>query len=127
MFGDVWRWAGAYRLAQRNIGVEARMIPESIGQLIGDARYWVDKGVYAVDECCVRFHHRLVAIHPFPNGNGRHARLAADILSVSLGGEPLGWGRSLEVDPVALRAQYLAALRAADRGELADLIRFANS
>ena len=74
MFGDVWRWAGAYRLAQRNIGVEARMIPESIGQLIGDARYWVDKGVYAVDECCVRFHHRLVAIHPFPNGNGRHAR-----------------------------------------------------
>ena len=127
MFGDVWRWAGRYRLTPRNLGLEAWMIQQGLGGVIGDATYWVEHGVYSNDELCVRFHHRLVAIHPFPNGNGRHARLAADILAVSLGGEPPTWGRQLGLDPAALRARYIAALQAADNGDFDDLIAFAGS
>jgi len=127
MFGDVWRWAGVYRTTARNMGVDSWMIPQEIGGLIGDARYWTAHQVYGIDELCVRFHHRLVAVHPFPNGNGRHSRLAADILSVGLDAEPLSWGRELDLEPDALRARYIGALRAADSGELTDLIAFARS
>jgi Fic-DOC domain mobile mystery protein B len=127
MFGDVWRWAGTYRQTRRNIGVEPWLIAQEIGGLIGDARYWVEHDTYELVELTVRFHHRLVAIHPFPNGNGRHARLAADILAVSLGRTPLGWGRGLAFGPGELRAIYIAALQAADQGELTDLIAFARS
>lgn len=127
MFGDVWRWAGTYRQTPRNIGVEPWLITQELGGLIGDARYWVEHDTYEQTELTVRFHHRLVAIHPFPNGNGRHARLAADILAISLGGSPLGWGSELALGPAELRAVYIAALQAADRGELTDLIAFARS
>jgi Fic-DOC domain mobile mystery protein B len=127
MFGDVWRWAGQYRQTARNIGLEHWMIRDGIARLIGDGRYWVEHETYGRVEVCVRFHHRLVAIHPFPNGNGRHARLAADVLSVSLGGAPLGWGRALEFDATTLRDVYLAALRAADTGDVGDLLLFAQS
>lgn len=127
MFGDVWRWAGTYRQTPRNIGVDAWLIQQEIGLLLGDASYWVDHHTYEIDELCARFHHRLVAIHPFPNGNGRHARLAADILSVSLDAQPLGWGRGLNLDATALRARYVEALRAADNADLDDLVAFARS
>jgi Fic-DOC domain mobile mystery protein B len=127
MFGDVWRWAGTYRQTPRNIGVEPWLIAQELGGLIGDTRYWVEHDTYELVELTVRFHHRLVAIHAFPNGNGRHARLAADILAVSLGRTPLGWGRGLAFGPADLRAIYIAALQAADQGELTDLIAFARS
>lgn len=125
MFGDVWRWAGDYRRTPRNLGIDWWLIPGEIAQLVGDARYWVDARTYDVDELCVRFHHRLVAIHPFPNGNGRHARLAADILSASLGGVEFSWGRGLDLGPGELRARYIGALQAADAGDLAELVVFA--
>jgi Fic-DOC domain mobile mystery protein B len=127
MFGDVWRWAGDYRHTSRNLGVDWWLIPQDIARLVGDARYWVDDRTYDADELCVRFHHRLVAIHPFPNGNGRHARLAADILCSSLGGGALSWGRGLDLGPRELRARYIAALQAADAGDPADLIVFARA
>jgi Fic-DOC domain mobile mystery protein B len=127
IFGDVWRWAGTYRQTARNIGVEHWMIQEEIGRLLGDSRFWVENATYEPSELCVRFHHRLVAIHPYPNGNGRHSRLAADILSVSLGGAPFAWGRGLGLDAAAVRARYIATLRAADAGELVDLLAFARS
>jgi Fic-DOC domain mobile mystery protein B len=127
MFGDVWRWAGTYRQTPRNIGVEPWMITQEIGNLIGDARYWVEHETYDPVELAIRFHHRLVEIHPFPNGNGRHSRLAGDILAVSLGRSPLGWGRGLALDPADLRARYIGALRAADRGDPTDLIAFARA
>jgi Fic-DOC domain mobile mystery protein B len=127
MFGDVWRWAGTYRQTARNIGVDAWMIPQEVAVLIGDSRYWVEHNTYESIELSVRFHHRLVAIHPFPNGNGRHSRLAADLLIASIDGEPLTWGSRLELDGAAIRARYLAALRLADAGDLADLIGFARS
>ena len=127
MFGDVWRWAGAYRQTPRNLGVEPWMITQEIGSLIGDARYWLEHETYDPVELATRFHHRLVAIHPFPNGNGRHSRLAADVLAVSLGRSPLGWGRGLALDAADLGALYIAALQGADRGDPTDLIAFARA
>jgi Fic-DOC domain mobile mystery protein B len=127
MFGDVWRWAGTYRQTARNIGVDAWLIPQEVARLIGDARYWVEHHTFEPTELAVRFHHRLVAIHPFPNGNGRHSRLAADLLIRSLDGEPLSWGSRLELDAAAIRARYIAALRSADVNDLNDLIAFARS
>jgi Fic-DOC domain mobile mystery protein B len=87
MLGGVWKWAGTIRNTERNIGVAPYRIGVELRALLGDARYWIDQGAYEPDEIAVRFHHRLVAIHPFPNGNGRHARLSADLLAVSLGRE----------------------------------------
>jgi Fic-DOC domain mobile mystery protein B len=127
MFGNVWRWAGRYRQTPRNIGVDAWMIQQEIAGLIGDARYWAANRTYEPHELCVRFHHRLVAIHPFPNGNGRHSRLAADILATSLDQQPFAWGRGLDLDVASLRSRYIAALRAADEGHLDELIDFATS
>jgi Fic-DOC domain mobile mystery protein B len=124
MFGRVWRWAGDYRTTDRNLGIAAWSIREEIGRLLGDAQYWIAEGVFDRDELCIRYHHRLVSIHPFPNGNGRHSRLSADLLSVSLGGDPLGWGRGLVLGGTVLRATYIAALQAADRSDLASLIDF---
>ncbi len=79
MFGDVWKWAGQFRTTARNIGVDAWLIAPQLRQLIDDARYWVEHETFPADEIAVRFHHRLVFIHPFPHGNGRLSQLAADI------------------------------------------------
>jgi len=91
MFGDVWKWAGTYRTTARNIGIEAYRIGTEVAQLMDDVRYWFANNTYAADEIAVRFHHRLVAIHPFPNGNGRHSRLMADLLIERLGGAVFSW------------------------------------
>lgn len=93
MFGDVWEWAGEYRLTERNIGVDAHRIPNDMPMMFDDARYWVAHATYPPDELAVRLHHRLVFIHPFPNGNGRHARLMADLLIERLGGFSFFLGR----------------------------------
>jgi Fic-DOC domain mobile mystery protein B len=127
MFGDVWRWAGSYRLSEKNIGVEAWRILEDIGQLLANARYWIENSTYPVDEIAVRVHHRLTQIHPFPNGNGRFSRLFADLLVEALDGQPFTWGRSLAADPAAARAGYIDALHAADSGDIEPLVRFARS
>ena len=93
MFGRVWRWAGTFRKTEKNIGVvDPAQIPTQLRLLLDDTRYWIEHKTYGPDEICVRFHHRLVAIHPFTNGNGRHARLMADLLIVHLGGTRFTWG-----------------------------------
>jgi Fic-DOC domain mobile mystery protein B len=123
MLGKVWRWAGAFRTTERNIGVDAYRIGVELRILFDDVRYWVANGVFEPDEIAVRFHHRLVWIHPFPNGNGRHARMAADLLAVALG-RP----RSASlVEAAETRAQYVAALRAADSHNIAPLLAFARA
>ena len=127
MFGQVWRWAGQYRITPRNIGIEAWRIASEMAQAIDDARYWVAQGTFGPDEIAVRFSHRLVAIHPFSNGNGRFSRLAGDLLAVQLGQPRLSWGRLNLVDPSASRAAYVAALRQADAHDLGPLIAFARS
>jgi Fic-DOC domain mobile mystery protein B len=127
MLGSVWRWAGSFRATERNIGVEAYKIGVELRVLLDDARYWVANETYSADEIAVRFHHRLVWIHPFPNGNGRHARLAADLLAVSLGQSRFTWGSASLIEPAATRANYVLALKAADGHDLAPLLAFARS
>jgi Fic-DOC domain mobile mystery protein B len=85
MFGGVWKWAEEFRTTERNIGVDSWRIESDLHTLLDDVRYWIDHKTYTADEIAVRFHHRLVFIHPFPNGNGRHSRLAADLLITQFG------------------------------------------
>lgn len=127
MFGDVWRWAGQYRTTARNIGVDAYRIAVEVRQTIDDARYWVEHKTYPSDEIAVRFSHRLVAIHPFPNGNGRFSRLVGDLLARQLGQPPFTWGRANLVDAGKTRARYVEALRAADNHDYEPLLLFARS
>jgi Fic-DOC domain mobile mystery protein B len=127
MFGDVWTWAGRYRLRETNIGVDPLHIPEQVRNLVDDAQAWVEHASLEPDELAVRFHHRLVTIHPFPNGNGRHSRVVADYLVRALGQPVFSWGAEHETTTAALRATYLAALRAADAGEIGPLLTFARS
>lgn len=127
MFKDVWRWAGEFRTTPRNIGVDPWNISSMLRNLIEDARYWVLHEIYPPDEIAVRFHHRLVLIHPFPNGNGRHARLSADLLLVKLGQERFTWGRVSLDNAGETRQQYVTALRAADVHDLQPLLAFVRS
>ena len=127
MFGQVWRWAGQFRRYETNIGIEPTQISTNVRELVKDAMEWIDSQTYSADEIAVRFHHRLVAIHPFRDGNGRHGRVAADYLIGALGGHSFGWGRRLDVDTPALRTAYITALRRADAGEFDSLLEFARS
>lgn len=127
MFGNTWRWAGTYRGTEKNIGVTPHQIPEALYNLAADTEYWIENSTYPVDEIAARFHHRLVSILPFPNGNGRHARLAADVLLESLDVERFTWGSdNLNRDGDA-RSRYLRALREADKGSIAVLLAFART
>lgn len=127
MFGKVWKWAGTFRTSERNIGVNAYRIGVDLRALLDDVRFWIANNTYPPDEIAVRFHHRLVWIHPFPNGNGRHARMTADLLAVSLGRPRFTWGSANLVEAAATRAQYVAALKAADAHDIAPLLAFARS
>lgn len=127
MFGDVWKWAGRFRLHQTNLGDEPSQIPTKTQALCDDIVYWVDHHTYPWPELAVRFHHRLVSIHPFVNGNGRHARLAADLLLQYNGHGPLPWGGQALVEESSLRREYIAALQEADRDSYERLVRFAES
>lgn len=128
MFGQSWRWAGQYRSSGKSIGADWRQIRMQVPALLADISYQVEHRLEPVDQIAVRFHHRLVSIHPFPNGNGRHARLIADVLIEQLGAPRFSWGgsRSL-VDASALRQQYIAALQQADRGDISALLAFARA
>jgi Fic-DOC domain mobile mystery protein B len=127
MFGKVWRWAGTLRTTERNIGIEAYKIRTELRTLLDDVRFWIDHKTYPPDEIAVRFHHRLVWIHPFPNGNGRHARIAADLLAASLGRPRFTWGSVSLVQVDETRARYIAALKAADNHDISPLLAFARS
>lgn len=127
MFEDVWQWAGSYRDTAKNIGVDPWNIGQEVALVLADASHWIDHRVYGIDEIAVRLHHRLVAIHPFPNGNGRHARQMADMLVTSLGGVRFSWGASLAAAPGEARREYLSALHLADAGNVGPLVAFARA
>ncbi|MFI5035413.1 MAG: mobile mystery protein B [Acidimicrobiales bacterium] len=127
MFEDVWAWAGTYRRRETNLGIDPLEIAVSVKNLLEDTRVWVDESVFEADELAIQFHHRLVLIHPFPNGNGRHGRIAADFLIAAIGSAKFSWGSGLGLDTQALREAYLRALRLADQGEIAELVTFARS
>lgn len=127
MFGETWKWAGEFRKSDKNIGVDWLTIGVELKKLLDDAHYQVEHASYPPDEIAARFHHRLVAIHPFPNGNGRHARLMADLLVERLGQPRFTWGRRSLVDASETRQGYIAALQAADARDIAPLLAFARS
>ena len=129
MFAKTWRWAGTFRKSNKNIGVDWTQVSVKLRDLLDNTKYQVENHVFDADETAVRFHHQLVWIHAFPNGNGRHARLMADLLAIRHGRVRLTWGDG-EVSIASigtLRDRYLAALRAADQGQFEDLIDFARS
>lgn len=127
LFGEVWRWAGRFRESDKNVGVDWSLIREEIAKLLDDCRYWIAHDTYPPDEIAARFHHRLTWIHGFPNGNGRHARIATNRLLAQLGRPAFTWGRADLADAGATRRQYVEALRAADRHDFALLLAFVRS
>jgi len=127
MFGDVWRWAGKYRSSERNIGVASYTIPVAMRQTIDDAKYWIEQKSWPPDELAVRFSHKLVSVHPFPNGNGRWSRLAGDLLARQLGEERFTWGSASIVSISDTRRAYIEALKNADGGDILPLLAFARS
>jgi Fic-DOC domain mobile mystery protein B len=124
MFNQTWRWAGKARRTDKNIGVSWFQIPEQLRQMLGDVRTQIDHRVYSPAEIAARYHHRLVAVHVFPNGNGRHARLMADLLLTDVADQRFEWGRGSLVTATQLRARYIAALQAADAGDYRPLLAF---
>ncbi|WP_420438041.1 mobile mystery protein B [Candidatus Poriferisodalis sp.] len=127
MFGEVWEWADRYRQRVTNIGVAPNQIAADLRMLTDDAKEWVSSEYFEPDELAARFHHRLVTIHPFADGNGRHSRISADYLAQALGRPPFTWGAHLDLATDALRHTYLTALRTADRGDISPLLSFARS
>lgn len=124
LFGDVWNWAGTFRRSEKNIGVDPVHIGMELKNLLEDARYWVENNTYQREEFAARFHHRLVKIHPFSNGNGRHARIMTDIIMERvLKLEPIPWGQGLGSDTDQRRV-YIDALRAADHFDYQLLIAY---
>jgi Fic-DOC domain mobile mystery protein B len=116
MFDQTRKWAGEYRCTEKNLGVPFH-----------DVRYWIENSTYSLDEISVRFHHRLVLIHPFPNGNGRHARLIADVVAMKLGRPEFTWGSANLVKEGEARNKYLEVIRTADNGDIQPLLKFARS
>lgn len=127
MYGDVWKWAGTYRTTARNIGIDAHRIPVELYQAIDSAKYWAANKTFPADEIAIRFSHRVVAIHPYPNGNGRFSRMVGDLLAIELGQPRFTWGQVNLVDPSETRKAYIAALKAADAEDFEPLIAFARS
>ncbi|MCP2132614.1 mobile mystery protein B [Bradyrhizobium ottawaense] len=127
MFGDVWKWAGSYRQNELNIGIAPHLVPAEMPVMFDNARFWVENDTFPPDEIAVRLHHRLTQIHGFPNGNGRHARMMADLLIEKLGGKPFSWGSGSIHDTGTLRTTYINALKAADNHDFAPLLAFARA
>lgn len=127
MFSDVWRWAGKQRESNTNIGVDYWTIQVEVRNLVEDAKVWHQHKTYQTDEFAIRLKHRMVSIHPFRNGNGRHSRMIADAIVTNLGGEPFTWGRGNITNPGEARNRYLQALREADNHDIGPLLAFSRS
>ena len=126
MFNKTWPWAGTFRKSAKSIGIDWTQIAVALKNLLDNTAYQIENQAVPIDEIVVRFHHQLLLIHAFPNGNGRHARLIADTLIVNLGGKRFSWGGNTSIATLGLtRQNYLSALRAADKGDIKPLMLFA--
>ncbi|MBO6086773.1 mobile mystery protein B [bacterium] len=126
MFGEIWRWAGKFRISEKNIGVVPYQIQSQLRILLDDIRFWIENKTYSEIEIAIRFHHRLVQIHPFPNGNGRISRLLADLLLKQLCNRKINWGKQNLTEISELRKEYITALQKADNGDYSMLLDFVN-
>ncbi len=128
MFNQVWKWAGEFRLSDKNIGVSWNLISTGIRDLLDDIRYWLNHETFSQDEIAIRLKHRLVSIHPFPNGNGRHSRLMADIMMEKIFKQAIfSWGALNLHSPLNGQKEYIKALKSADDGDYISLLKFAKS
>ena len=128
MFNEVWKWAGTFRNTNKNLGIDRFQIATELRQLLDDTKFWISHEIYEPDEIAIRFKHRIVSIHCFANGNGRHSRLIADVIINHIFAKPVyRWGNSTLVNGDRLRNSYLIAIRLADRGNIQSLIEFACS
>lgn len=128
MFSDVWLWAGGFRKTDKNIGVSWTAIGVELKMLIDDANYWIENDTYIPEEIAIRFKHRIVSIHCFPNGNGRHSRMMADIILESIfKKEIFSWNKSNMVEATKTRSAYITALKEADDGNIQPLLNFAQN
>ncbi len=122
MFDKVWKWAGKLRTSDKNIGCDSYQIRVELKNLYDDARYWTDNRTYSIQQLALVFHHRLVKIHPFSNGNGRHARLVSDcIIEKFMPADKINWRGKNFKTAKELRKAYISALRKADKGNYLDL------
>lgn len=126
LFGDVWDWAGTFRKTGKNIGIDPIHIPVALRTLMDDAQFWADNKTYSPSEAAIRLHHRLVKVHPFPNGNGRHARIIADaVLNRVYKAKPIDWTGGHDLQKMnERRTAYIAALKAADQDDIGPLMKF---
>ena len=128
MYGDVWRWAGEFRRSDKNIGVKWTRISIELKKLIDDAEFWINEGKMSAEEVALSFKHRIVSIHCFPNGNGRHSRIMADIIMESVFGKDIfTWHQSKMIKADKTRKEYISALKKAAIGDLKPLIDFAKN
>jgi Fic-DOC domain mobile mystery protein B len=128
MYGNVWAWAGEFRKTNKNIGVDKWQIPTELRTLLDDVKFWYANNTYSPDECTIRFKQRLVSIHCFPNGNGRHSRLIADIVIEKIYKYPVfSWGAANLSNEGDSRAAYIKAVKTADKGDYSLLLNFARS
>jgi Fic-DOC domain mobile mystery protein B len=128
MYGEVWKWAGAFRESEKNIGIKSYLISSELKMLLDDALFWVQNGTYSPEELAIRFKHRLVSIHCFSNGNGRHSRLMADLIMEKVFNATFfSWGSTNLVKANETRTAYIKAIKMADKHDLNPLIDFAKS
>ena len=128
MYNEVWKWAGHFRKTNKNIGVDKYQISIELRNLLDDCRYWITDRIFNEYDISIRFKHRLVQIHLFPNGNGRHSRLYADVLISHVFNKPIfTWGNSNLAKPGLVRGKYMKAIYSADEGDIKPLITFARS
>ena len=128
MLGGVWKWAGTFRRSDKNIGVDKYQIPTELRTLLDDCKFWIGHGTFSADEIAIRFKHRIVSIHCFANGNGRHSRLIADVIIEKIfGRDVFTWGSADLIQGEEFRSTYLQALREADKGNYGPLLKFARS
>jgi Fic-DOC domain mobile mystery protein B len=130
MYNLVWKWAGSFRTSEKNIGIESWKITIELRILLDDVKFWIENQSYSEDEITIRFKHRLVSIHCFPNGNGRHSRLMADLIAEKVFNlQVFTWGQSkfnLSKENDA-RLKYLKALKDADNGDYTGLLKFSRT
>lgn len=128
MLSDVWKWAGSFRRTDKNIGVSKHYVGVELRALLDDCKYWIDHVTFPLEEIAIRFKHRLVAIHCFANGNGRHSRLMADLIAEKVFGlKPFSWGGKSLTSTSDIRSTYIAALREADQSNYEPLMLFVRS
>lgn len=128
MYGEVWKWAGEFRKSNKNIGIKWTLIRIELKSLLDDTKYWIKHKIYPPEEISIRFKHRIVTIHCFPNGNGRHSRMIADIIMESIFGKDIfTWHQSNMVKADKTRKKYIATLKEADNGNIQPLIDFAKN